>query len=305
MTRSKSKWNPCKDCIEPLAKAFEQRDLSRTTRLKFDEIRLDLVYRHLHVDACQRWIEINFSPERAAEFGTKLADAMRRLSSWEDVFVRWDCQDWYRLVEMESCRLKHPDKELVLVKEHLFDEDEETEEQFVKRTWPLRLPLINCALQRTRADLNMLRIVACAGPPPGWSGGPAGTSEVLEGLLNIQDDCDMLAEVADWLKQLAREIEHAAPPQAEHVEPYKPITPDIATVLHTLDNSQTIMTQERIEKAIRTSGAKDSRVSKRTIQKIMPKLEAWKWVIRPDGKRSGYMLAPEGERIVATLGPGA
>ena len=306
MTRSKSKWNPCKDCIEPLAKAFEQRDLSRTTRLKFDEIRLDLVYRHLHVDACQRWIEINFSPERAAEFGTKLADAMRRLSSWEDVFVRWDCQDWYRLVEMESCRLKHPDKELVLVKEHLFDEDEETEEQFVKRTWPLRLPLINCALQRTNGDIMEHFMLAYFRSPPGQPAGSIGaTDEVMWDLMHIRDDCDMLAEVADWLKQLAGEIELATPPEAAHDEPDKPISPDMATVLLALRDSQTIMTQERIEKAIRTSGAKDSRVSKRTIQKIMPKLEAWKWVIRPDGKRSGYMLAPEGERIVATLGPGA
>ena len=95
---------------------------------------LDLVYRHLHVDSCQRWIEINFSPERAAEFGTKLADATRRLSRWEHVFWGWDCQDWYRLVDMESCRLKHLEKELVLVKEHMFEEDEETEGEFVKRT---------------------------------------------------------------------------------------------------------------------------------------------------------------------------
>lgn len=218
MTRSNSKWNPCKDCIEPLAKAFEQRDLSRTTRLKFDEIRLDLVYRHLHVDACQRWIEINFSPERAAEFGTKLADAMRRLSSWEDVFVRWDCQDWYRLVEMESCRLKHPDKELVLVKEHLFDEDEETEEQFVKRTWPLRLPLINSALQRTWVNLNML--YSASGP-----------TDLPDDFMHIRDDCDMLTDVADWLKQLAREIEPAAPPEVEHDESDKPILNDLETLI--------------------------------------------------------------------------
>ncbi|MEE8172696.1 MAG: helix-turn-helix domain-containing protein [Alphaproteobacteria bacterium] len=76
-----------------------------------------------------------------------------------------------------------------------------------------------------------------------------------------------------------------------------PVTKDMACVLLALQNSPTIMSQGDIGKA--------TPISKRTIQNIMPKLEARRWVIRPDGERSGYMLTPEGERIVATLKPGA
>lgn len=77
----------------------------------------------------------------------------------------------------------------------------------------------------------------------------------------------------------------------------KPITPDMATVLLALRDSPTIMNQKAIESA--------TRISKRTIQKIMLRLEARKLVIRPDGPRSGYMLTPEGERIVETVKAGS
>lgn len=291
MTRSNSKWNPCKDCIEPLAKAFEQRDLSRTTRLKFDEIRLDLVYRHLHVDACQRWIEINLSPARAVEFGTKIADAMRRLSSWEHAFERWDYQDWYQLVEMESSRLKHLEEELEPVKECWFDENEETDEQFVKRTWPLRLSLINSALQRTSADLNMLGMVAnfsCL--PPGWSRGPVATPEVMEDLLHIRDDCDMLAEVADWLMQLAREIELANLATHEFTP-----TPGDLNILQALAEAD----EPLLPGVIKVRSGESAKV----VKSRLPILESASLVARPTGTtRKGRLVTAKGRQLISSNG---
>lgn len=290
MTQSHSKWNPCKNCIEPLAKAIEQRNLSRTTRLKFDEMRLDLVYRRLHVDACRRWIEINLSPARAVEFGTKLAHAKRRLSSWVDVFEGWYCEDWCGLVEMESARLKHLEEELEPVKECWFDEDEETEEQFVKRTWPLRLQLINSALQRTWDGLMEMGFCAMVGSLPGQPACRAASYEVLEDLRNIRSDCDMLAEVADWLKQLAREIELADPATHE----FAPTKEDL-NILQALAEAD----EPLLPGVIKVRSGE----SVKTVKTRLPILESAHLVARPTGTtRKGRVVTAKGRQLISSNG---
>ncbi|MCH8879875.1 MAG: hypothetical protein IID34_08340 [Planctomycetes bacterium] len=254
--------------------------------MEFDEMPLVLDYRRLHADACQRWIEINFSPPRAVEFGTKLADAKRRVSSWVDVFERWDCEDWRRLVEMESGRLKHLEEELEPVKECWFDEDEETEEQFVKRTWPLRLLLINSALQRTNGDIMEHFMLASFRSPPGQPAGSIGaTDEVMWDLMHIRDDCDMLAEVADWLKQLAKEIEPANLATNE----FTPTIEDL-NILGAL--------AEAGETLILTEIAVRSGQSLKVVKKRVPVLEDLRLSDRPHGERKGRAITNAGRELL-------
>ena len=77
-------WDPCEDCLRPLAAKFREwsHDDSRIDKLRHPAI-VEGWYRDYATVVCRRWLEFNVSPEYADRFQAHLDGPLDRLRAWQ------------------------------------------------------------------------------------------------------------------------------------------------------------------------------------------------------------------------------
>jgi len=108
--RQQSPWDPCDDCLDPLAEIYERLPECCPPPI-FPSLELEKAHKQLDINVCRDWLLVQMRGDLADDFMEKLMTPLTLLRTWE---ARLRQMGYRTIAEVEAHAKQHPDVEGLL-----------------------------------------------------------------------------------------------------------------------------------------------------------------------------------------------